>query len=191
MTVEQDKISLRRSSFDNTEQSMQSTRAPDNKNQDVSELKGSLRELFHAQSLAVVATLKKEQPFTNLVAFVATDDLRHLVFATSRATRKYENLKKNPRVSMTIDNRQNMASDFSDATAVMAVGVAEEVTGSERRSLEERYLKKHPYLQSFISAPSCALIKVQVIKYDIVQRFQNVVELECSHGCGSVSSRSQ
>lgn len=165
-------------------------RNPDNKN-DVSEFKRFLRELFASQAFAVVATVKEEQPFTNLVAFAASDDLCYLVFATSRATRKYENLKRNARVAITVDNRKNVASDLSDAAAVMAIGQAEEVTDSERQPLEELYLKKHPHLRAFVTAPSCAIIKVQVGKYDIVQRFQNVVELECNHECGPVAPRNR
>ena len=38
--------------------------------------------------------------YSNLVAFAATPDLRGLVFATTRATRKFENPTVDPRVSI-------------------------------------------------------------------------------------------
>ena len=100
-----------------------------------------------------------------------------MIFATPRATRKFANLNKNPNVALTIDNRHNKTSDFSDATAVMAIGSAEEVKGAEKKPFLERYLTKHPELKTFVSSPSCALFKVRIAKYDVVRQFQNVVEL--------------
>lgn len=147
---------------------------------DPAAMRAFLTELFASQKLAILATVREQQPFTNLVAFAATNDLKHLVFATPRATRKFVNLSKNPKIAMTIDNRQNVTADFSDAAAVMAIGKAVEATGPEKEPLLQLYLAKHPELEAFVSAPSCALIDVRVAKYDIVRRFQNVVELPMS-----------
>lgn len=144
---------------------------------DTEALKKVIKDLFTLEKLAVIATQKDGQPFTNLVAFVATDDLKHLLFVTNRATRKYARLMVDPRVSMMIDNRQNQASDFRDATAVAALGKAAEVKGPERADLMKLYLSKHPHLKAFATAPTCALIKLKVDRYDIVRRFQNVVDL--------------
>ena len=144
---------------------------------DPSKLQAFLNELFESQNLAVIGTVQEQQPFTNLVAFAATKDLKQLVFVTPRATRKFANLGNNPKVAMTIDNRQNVISDFSEAAAVMAIGTAREVTGPEREPLLALYLAKHPELKGFACAPSCALVSVEVTKYDIVRRFQSVVEL--------------
>jgi len=84
------------------------------------ELINHLRELFSSQSLAVLATQDRGEPYGNLVAFAATEDLKHLLFATTRATRKYNNLTKNPRIAMVIDNRSNREEDFQRAMAATA-----------------------------------------------------------------------
>jgi nitroimidazol reductase NimA-like FMN-containing flavoprotein (pyridoxamine 5'-phosphate oxidase superfamily) len=143
----------------------------------VAGLESLLRELFGSQSLAVLATQREGQPFTNLVAFAATDDLKYLAFATTRATRKYANLSADSQVAMLVDNRRNQISDFENAAAVTAIGKAEEAEGEQRDRLMEVYLSKHPHLKGFATSPTCALMKVTVEKYDIVRRFQNVVEL--------------
>ena len=141
------------------------------------ELKKAIKDLLAFQNLAVIATQKEGQPFTNLVAFAATGDLKHLVFATTRATRKYARLMADSRMSMMIDNRQNQASDFHNATAVAAIGRVEEVKGTEKADLMKLYLLKHSHLKAFVTAPNCALMKLRVDRYDIVRRFQNVMEL--------------
>ena len=80
-------------------------------------LKKLLNDLFSSQPLAVLATQGKGQPYGNLVAFAATDDLKSLLFATARATRKYANITTDPRVAMVIDSRTNQKTDFQRAVA--------------------------------------------------------------------------
>jgi nitroimidazol reductase NimA-like FMN-containing flavoprotein (pyridoxamine 5'-phosphate oxidase superfamily) len=142
-----------------------------------SQLKEFLKNLFPSLKLAVLATQSKKQPYGNLVAFVATKDLKHLLFATTRATRKYTNISENPRVAMVMDNRSNQEADFHQAAAVTATGVAKEVKGSEKETLLRLYLSGHPYLKDFVSSPTCALLKINVETYYVVRQFQNVMEL--------------
>ena len=94
---------------------------------DQERLTKALKTLFRTHPLAVLATQNELQPYTSLVAFAASDDLKELLFATTRATRKYANFSSNPRVAMLVDNRSNRLSDFSEAMAVTALGAIEEV----------------------------------------------------------------
>ena len=141
------------------------------------QLKKDLEKLFRNQRLGVLATQNDGQPYSSLVAFTPSKDLRWLYFATTRSTRKYAYLSRDPRVSMLIDNRSNEASDFKLAMAVTATGTAEEVQKSEREGLKTEYLSKHPYLKEFVEAPTCAIIRVEVKTYFMVTQFQNVVEI--------------
>jgi len=142
-----------------------------------SQLKEFLKDLFSSQRLAVLATQSKRQPYGNLVAFVATNDLKNLLFATTRATRKYANISENPRVAMVIDNRSNRETDFQQAAAVTATGIVKEVEGPEKETLLRLYLSGHPYLKDFVSSPTCALLRMNVETYYVVRQFQNVREL--------------
>ncbi len=96
------------------------------------ELEHLMRELFEVQKLAVLGTQNKGQPYANLIAFAASDDLKSLYFVTARATRKYANIEADARVTVFIDNRSNQDSDFSQAAAVTATGTAKEVLDSKR-----------------------------------------------------------
>ncbi len=141
------------------------------------DLKKVLKSLFSMQRLAVLSTQRGGQPYSNLVSFAATRDLQHLLFATTRSTRKYANLAVESRVSMLVDNRTNKAADIHRAMAVTAVGTATETAGSEAGSLVEIYLEKHPYLAEFVGSPSCAFFSLRVSTYYLVQRFQQVTEI--------------
>ncbi len=139
--------------------------------------KQQLRELLKSQLFCVLATQDKGQPYGNLVAFMATDDLEDLVFATSRRTRKYRNIASDPRVALLADSRSNQQSDIRNAIVVTALGTAEEAEGADRERLLNLYLAKHPNLAGFVSSPDCALLRVRIDKYYMVSDFQNVTEL--------------
>jgi heme iron utilization protein len=142
-----------------------------------SELFLTIKAIFEDQLLAVLSTRERDQPYSNLVCFAATDDLRCLVFATPRATRKYANIKADSRVAMLVDNRGNVAADIDKATAVTVLGAAWEVEGEERENLLTRYVDRHPHLHPFVSSSATALFKVEVGKYVVVNSFQHVREL--------------
>ncbi len=144
------------------------------------EVKRILTELFASQRLAVLATLAAEEPrrpYANLIAFAATADLKEIVFATTRATRKFANLAAEPRVALIVDNRSNRETDFGEAAAVTILGTAAEVLGPERERYQAIFLARHPYLRDFVTAPTCALLRVRVEKYILVTRFQEVHEV--------------
>jgi nitroimidazol reductase NimA-like FMN-containing flavoprotein (pyridoxamine 5'-phosphate oxidase superfamily) len=146
--------------------------------QDNPEMLDLIRNLLESQRLAVLSTQNHGQPYSNLIAIAATEDLRHLLFATTRATRKYANLMADSRVAVLVDNRRNDPSDFAGAAALTALGKAWELHGVERQHFLEIYLRKHPYLEEFAAAPTCALLRVKVEKYLVVTRFQEVREVQ-------------
>ena len=111
------------------------------------------------------------------MGFAATPDLKQLLFATGRSTRKIANLRSDARASMLVDNRTNRASDFTESAAATAVGVVDEIGEEQRTELESLFLAKHPHLESFLGSPSCAFLQLRVSVYMVVTRFQHVVEL--------------
>ncbi|HUT34279.1 MAG TPA: pyridoxamine 5'-phosphate oxidase family protein [Planctomycetota bacterium] len=141
------------------------------------ELGEMVRSLFASQGLAVLATQSAAGPHTSLVAFAATEDLHHIVFATERDTRKYANLAADPRVALLVDDRSHREADLAEATAVTAGGRAEEAAGEEKKHLLKLLLRRHPALQGFVASPGCAILRVTVEAYSVVTRFQEVPEL--------------
>ena len=136
-----------------------------------------LRDLFTRQRLGVLATHGDEHPYASLVAVVAGDDLRHLYFTTTRATRKFHFLTGDPNVAMLVDSRSDDDLDFHGAVAATAVGTARELEGDERAAMLTVFLRRHPHLREFASAPTSALVELTVRTYYLVSRFQNVTEL--------------
>jgi nitroimidazol reductase NimA-like FMN-containing flavoprotein (pyridoxamine 5'-phosphate oxidase superfamily) len=140
------------------------------------ELSGLIKRLLASQRFAVLATQSEGQPYGNLVAFVEADDLRSLLFVTSRNTRKYSNTLASKKVAVLVDSRTNQALDLNNAVAVTALGTIEEVGTDNKEYLSGVYLSKHPQLKEFLYKPSNALMRVAVTDY-IVATFESVSHL--------------
>ena len=141
-------------------------------------IEADVRNLLASQRFAVLSTQEQDHPYVNLVAFAETGDLRAILFATTKATRKYVNMTSRSGVSLLVDNRPNDAAAIREAMAVTIIGSAAEVPHSERDKLDRIYLEKQPQMKGFLYSPSTALIKVDVESYLLVSNFQHVAILD-------------
>lgn len=141
-------------------------------------LRQQIRDILSEQSLGVLATSAKGHPYTSLVGFAVTDQLDELLFATHRATRKFGYLQTDPRVCLLVDTRTNQVEDFREAAALSAIGTVSEVLLEQRERLLQLFIARHPYLAEFVHSPGCALCLIKVQRYSLVQRFQEVLELD-------------
>lgn len=142
------------------------------------QLMEQIDKIMQTQLFGVLATEGKQYPYCTLVGFVALNNSREVVFATQRETRKYQNISRHSKVSILIDNRSNRTQDLMDALALTIVGTATEISGESYPTYRSLYLEKHPNLKEFVSAPNCALIKIDIAKFIMVNNFQNVTEVE-------------
>lgn len=134
-----------------------------------------LRQLDRGQRYAVLATTAGAAPHASLVAFVLTKDGKGIVFATPTASAKYRNMKRNGRVSLLIDSRENGRKEYGDAEAVTVVGRAREVhEGPLWAELAMRFVGKHRSLEPFIAEPSTAVMLVTISRCIHVGRFQEI-----------------
>ncbi|MEJ5359249.1 MAG: pyridoxamine 5'-phosphate oxidase family protein [Desulfobacterales bacterium] len=144
---------------------------------DPAEAREVLRRLLAAERFAVLATEREGQPYANLVAFAPGESLATLFFLTPRSTRKYENLKSNPRVALLVADSRNRAADLAVASAATGIGEARELAGEGRSEAVARFLARHPALEDFAQAPTCAVFAVGIRRYILVRRFQEVTEI--------------
>jgi len=132
---------------------------------------------------AVLATAFRGKPYTSIVAFALTKDMKGALFATPKDTLKYKNLIKNSHVAILIDNRKNKVHDYMGAESVTILGTAKAVRRGKRWQEYARILvRKHPALREFVKAPSTALILVEAIRCLHVSHFQVISEWRASSG---------
>jgi nitroimidazol reductase NimA-like FMN-containing flavoprotein (pyridoxamine 5'-phosphate oxidase superfamily) len=135
----------------------------------------SIQALVHREPFAVLCTQADGQPYGSLVAFAFSQDLRSFVFGTPMATRKYRLLSECDHVALLVDNRGRFPDDMMAVSAVTVTGRASQVQpGADFERWAGLLTARHPYLKSFVHAPSTALFRVDVVRYLHVTRFQEV-----------------
>jgi hypothetical protein len=140
-----------------------------------SQLVKRIRRFVSEQLYGVLCTQGQGQPYGSLIAFAFSDDLSRAVFATPIATRKYHLLSECDRVSLVVDNRPHYPHDMMKVEALTATGRAMEVPrGPGFQELESLLIGRHPQLKSFVKASSCALFRIDIVRFFHVGRFQEV-----------------
>jgi len=135
----------------------------------------AMLEPFDALRFAVLATSEQGSPYTSLIAFALRPDRHTLIFATPKATRKYENIISQPAVSLLLDNRSQEAGDIHGAQAVTLLGTAIEVsTPAQKEACRAVLVNRHPELAAFLDDPGTALIAVTIHQAVHVAHFQDV-----------------
>lgn len=138
-------------------------------------LRERIARLVSSQPYGVLCTQGEGQPYGSLVAFAISSDLATAVFATPIATRKYRLLSECKRVALLVDNRPDHPDDMMRVEAVTATGRAAEIrAGVDLERAAEMLIGRHPYLESFVSAESTALFKIEITRFFHVSRFQEV-----------------
>jgi heme iron utilization protein len=134
-----------------------------------------LQRFNETEYFAVLATQDIAVPYTSLVAYAVTPDLKRLVFSTTRGTRKYKNILNAHGVALLIDNRPRGNKGLMKAEAITVLGIARPVRkGKLWGELTKIFLNKHPDFEGFIKAPSTVLMAVEIAQCVHVGRFQTV-----------------
>jgi len=125
---------------------------------------------------AALATAADGAPYLSLVAFALAQDGAAVLFATPRDSRKYRNLRANPRVSLLLDTRGERDRDYASAEAITIVGRARVLRAgsSSWREAGRALHAKHPVLAAFLEVATTALVRVEIEEAVHVGGFQRV-----------------
>ncbi len=141
------------------------------------EIENEIRALCLEEPFAVLATQGDGQPYTSLISFTMSDDLKHLVFSTPTQTRKYSLIVANSNVSLMIDNRSSQPDSINHICGLTITGRARALSRAEEIAKWQPMLTaKHSYLKKFVKSPSSSLILVETIRFLYVRRFQEVYQ---------------
>jgi len=140
-----------------------------------SETADAILRLVNDQPFCVLATQGQGQPYTSLIAFAYTEDLKRLYFCTPEASRKFRLLKACNRASLLIDSRCQHPEHIMEVEALTITGRTRHLTqDDECETVATMLNERHPYLHAFVHEESTAIFRFEVIRYFHVSRFQEV-----------------
>lgn len=144
------------------------------------ETKALIKELLNKQLFCVLSTKLREgnYPYSSLIGYQVSEDLKQFFFITSRNTTKFTNLLSEPNACIFVDNRSNHEEDVLNAKTVTILGIVEEIEKEPNKEIIEKFKLKYPQIKEFIDQPSTALLRFNVKQYIVVYEFQKVLRLE-------------
>lgn len=146
------------------------------KNQTQMDAKTATEKIMTGALYGVLATQNNGHPYTSLMAYGYSSDLKKIIFITPKTTRKHEFLEACSHVAFQVDNRPKTIESIMTIESLTATGTAYKVDShkKEYNYLRSLLLSKHPYLESFSSSPSSALYCINVKHLFHVVRLQEV-----------------
>jgi nitroimidazol reductase NimA-like FMN-containing flavoprotein (pyridoxamine 5'-phosphate oxidase superfamily) len=123
-----------------------------------------MKDLAKQNNTCVLATIADRKPYCSLMAYVTNRDCTEIYMVTHRQTQKYQNLKKNPAVSLLIDTRDK--SPRTKARAMTVEGVYQEIKDSDKeKKLRQKLLSAHPNLDEFMGNPDSKVLRIRIISF--------------------------
>jgi uncharacterized protein YhbP (UPF0306 family) len=119
-------------------------------------------EFIKSQDLAVISTVTHDFLPQSAVVGISGKENLELIFGTANDSRKYQNLKKNPRVSLVIG--------WDQGKTVQYEGEVVELSGSDKEEAINIHLSKTPSAAKYLSLPQEAIFKIvpKWVKYSDV-----------------------
>ena len=123
-----------------------------------------MKALVKEKDVCVLATTSADKPHCSLMAYVADEDSREIYMVTHRQSRKYENLMKNPSVSLLIDTRdEHFGSRRPDAKALTVSGTFGKIDDENKIThVRSKLLEKHPQVEEFLDHPDAEILCIRV-----------------------------
>ena len=118
-------------------------------------LRQKVRALIRDQDTCVLATASENRPHCSLMAYAHDDSCSEIYLMTLKDSRKYQNMLKNPAVSLLIDTRKDtLKSDHTATVALTLSGRFQEIIkDNEPERIRRALSRRHPGLKDFFENP--------------------------------------
>lgn len=123
-----------------------------------------MKALVKEKDICVLATVSAGNPHCSLMAYLTDEDCREIYMVTYRKSRKYENLIKNPSVSLLIDTREDhRGSRRPEAKALTVSGTFQKIDDEAKRArIRSGLMGRHPHLKEFMNHPDAEIMCIRI-----------------------------
>jgi nitroimidazol reductase NimA-like FMN-containing flavoprotein (pyridoxamine 5'-phosphate oxidase superfamily) len=126
-----------------------------------------MKALAREKDICVLATISGTKPHCSLMAYATDDHCLEIYMVTHRRTTKYQNLLKNPNVSLLMDTREeHHGAGRSHGKALTVSGTFEPIADAEKReAVRARLLERHLHLREFMNDPDAEPLCIKVTSF--------------------------
>ena len=117
--------------------------------------------LVRKKNVCVLATVSDNKPYCSLMAYITDGSCKEIYMVTHKNTTKFNNLQKNPSVSLLIDSRETQPRSNAQALTIDGVFIPL-IDDNKRQNIRDRMLESFPHMKNFLHHPESEIIRVKI-----------------------------
>ena len=120
-----------------------------------------MKALVRKKNICVLATVSDHKPYCSLMVYITDVTCEEIYMVTHKNTTKFNNLQKNPWVSLLIDSRETQPRSNAQALTINGVFIPL-IDDNKRQKIRDRMLESFPHMRDFIHHPESELIRIKI-----------------------------
>jgi len=117
--------------------------------------------LVRKKNVCVLSTVSDNKPYCSLMAYITDGTCKEIYMVTHKNTTKFNNLQKNPSVSLLIDSRETQPRSNAQALTIGGVFIPL-IDDNKRQNIRDRMLESFPHMKNFLHHPESEIIRVKI-----------------------------
>ena len=117
--------------------------------------------LVRKKNVCVLSTVSDNKPYCSLMAYITDGTCKEIYMMTHKNTTKFNNLQKNPSVSLLIDSRETQPRSNAQALTIDGVFIPL-IDDNKRQNIRDRMLESFPHMKNFLHHPESEIIRVKI-----------------------------
>jgi nitroimidazol reductase NimA-like FMN-containing flavoprotein (pyridoxamine 5'-phosphate oxidase superfamily) len=120
-----------------------------------------MKDFVRKKNICVLATVSDHKPYCSLMAYIPDVTCEEIYMVTHKNTTKFNNLQKNPLVSLLIDSRETQPRSNAQALTISGVFIPL-IDENKKQKIRDRMLESFPHMKDFIHHPESELIRIKI-----------------------------
>jgi len=120
-----------------------------------------MKNFVRKKNICVLSTASDNKPYCSLMAYVTDATCKEVYMVTHKNTTKFNNLQKNPWVSLLIDSRETQPRSNAQALTITGIFVPL-IDEDKKQRIRDNMLKSFPHMEDFIDHPESELIRIKI-----------------------------
>ena len=120
-----------------------------------------MKELVRKKNICVFSTVSGNKPYCSLMVYITDVTCEEIYMVTHKNTTKFNNLQKNPLVSLLIDSRETQPRSNAQALTIAGVFIPL-IDENKKQKIRDRMLESFPHMKDFIHHPESELIRIKI-----------------------------
>jgi len=127
-----------------------------------------MKELVREKNICVLATVSDHKPYCSLMAYISDATGEEIYMVTHKNTTKFNNLQKNPWVSLLIDTRETQPRSNARALTIDGVFIPL-LDENKKQKIRDRMLESFSHMKDFIHHPEAELIRIKINSFLLLE----------------------